>query len=56
MCALFNFIQVTQTRMIKLSDRVTIMGEVRNVHKVLVGKPEQRRQFGTFRSRLIKRR
>jgi hypothetical protein len=50
-CTLPNITTVTKSRGIRWAGHVTRMGEVRNVYKILVGKPEGKRPFGKPRCR-----
>jgi hypothetical protein len=46
-----NVIRVIKSRRMRWNGHVTRMGEIRNIYKVLVGKPEEKRSFGRPRRR-----
>jgi hypothetical protein len=50
--ALLNVISAVKSRRMKWAVHVAHMGEVRNVYKILVAKPEGKRLFGRIRHRL----
>jgi hypothetical protein len=54
-CALYsspNIIWLIKSRRMRWAQHVTYMGERRDVYRVLVGKPEAKRQLGRLRHRL----
>ena len=48
-----NIVRVIQSRRMRLAGHVARMGEVRVVYRVLVGKPEGKRQLGRPRRRWV---
>jgi len=46
-----NIVRVGKSRRMRWAGHVARMGEGRGVHRVLVGKPEGKRQLGRFRRR-----
>jgi hypothetical protein len=46
-----NIVQVVKSRRMRWAGHVACMGEGRGVHRVLVGKPEERRPLGRPRHR-----
>jgi hypothetical protein len=46
-----NIIRVIESRRLRWAENVPRVGEMRNVHKILVGKPEEKRPVGVRRRR-----
>jgi hypothetical protein len=48
-----SIIRIIKSRRIRLADHVARMGEKRNVYRLLVGKPEEKRPLGRPRRRWV---
>jgi len=46
LCSLPNIVRVVKSRRMRWAEHVARMGEVRGVHRVLVGKPEGEKHWG----------
>jgi hypothetical protein len=51
LCSLPNIVRVVKSRRMKWAGLVECMGKDRGVHRVLVGKPEEKRTLGRTRRR-----
>jgi len=51
LCSLSNIVRVVKSRRVRWAGHVARMGEDRDVHRVLMGKPEGKRPLGRPRRR-----